>query len=281
VRLLWRQLAGELHKLFARKRTYIGFGAFLAVELLLLFLLRLDRIQRSMQRLIEQSGYAAAEYLSGLTLALMILMWTVFFLGGLYIALVAGDVVGKEVEDGTMRMILCRPISRFRVLLLKMISCGVYTAALAVFISVTALLTGLIAEGPGGLFVYSPFESIFALHAAGAGLVRYALAVPFLALSLFSIAALGFFFSCLDIKPAAATILTLSIFFIDLIVKNIPYFESIREWFFTARLASWIHIFEYRIPWAALLENYSWIIAVDCTLFVLAWLIFEQRDFKS
>ena len=37
-------------------------------------------------------------------------MWTVFLLGGLYLALVvAGDVMSKEVEDGTMRMILCRP----------------------------------------------------------------------------------------------------------------------------------------------------------------------------
>ena len=31
------QTRGELFKLFARKRTYLGFGAFLVTEILLLF----------------------------------------------------------------------------------------------------------------------------------------------------------------------------------------------------------------------------------------------------
>ncbi len=42
-------------KLFARKRTYIGFGAFFAIELILLFLLRLDRVERSIRQAIERN----------------------------------------------------------------------------------------------------------------------------------------------------------------------------------------------------------------------------------
>ena len=38
-----------------------------------------------------------------------------FLLGGLFLALVSGDVVSKEVEDGTMRMMLCLPASRWRI----------------------------------------------------------------------------------------------------------------------------------------------------------------------
>src|SRR5438093_667969 len=117
------QLGNELKKLFARKRTYIGFGAFLLIECAILFLLNLPKPRASFRHLIEQNGYAFEQYFSGLTLAMMMLMWTTLLLGALYLALVAGDVVSKEVEEGTMRMMLCRPVSRRRIGALKYIAC--------------------------------------------------------------------------------------------------------------------------------------------------------------
>lgn len=279
--LYWTQFGGELRKLFARKRTYIGFGAFLAIELMLLALLRLDRVQTSVGKMIERSGYEAETYLSGLTLGLMILLWTIVLLGSLYLALVSGDLVSKEVEDGTMRMILCRPVSRFSLLSQKVLAAFVYTAVLVIFISGTALVVGLIDRGAGGLFVFAPLERVFALYEFGDGLGRYALAQPFIILSLFTIAVLGFFFSCLPMKPAAATILTISLLLIDSILKNIPYFETIQDWFLTAKMATWVSIFEPRIPWDTMIENYAILLAIDATLLVLAWAAFERRDFKS
>ena len=113
------------------------------------------------------------------------------------------------------------------------------------------------------------------------GLVRYLAALPLLAASLFTITALGCFFSCLNMKPAAATVLTLSVFFVDTIMKTIPYLESIRGWFLTARMNTWIHVFDTRIPWESMTEDYAWLFAIDATLLALGWLAFEQRDFKS
>ena len=278
--LFFLQLRGELLKLFARKRTYIGFGAFLGLEVLVLFLLRWKG-QDFLRRRIEELGYGADQYLSGLTLAFGILFWAMFLLGALYLALVAGDLVSKEVEDGTMRMTLCRPVSRLRLLALKAASAAIYTFALVLFVGLSALATGLLYGGTGGLFVFAPMEKIFNLFEFGPGLARFALALPLLAGSLLTITALGFFFSCLNMKPAAATILTLSVFFVDTIMKTIPYLESIRDWFLTARMNAWIHVFEARIPWESITEDYAWLFAIDATLLALGWLAFEQRDFKS
>ena len=144
------QFRGELLKLFARKRTYIGFGAFLGVEVIILFLLNLPKVRGALARVIEDSGYPAGEYLSGLTLGFFVLLWSVFLLGALYLALVAGDVVGKEVEDGTLRMMLCRPVSRSRILLLKICAVAVYSFALTWFVGITALVVGLLHSGAGG-----------------------------------------------------------------------------------------------------------------------------------
>jgi ABC-2 type transport system permease protein len=281
MKMFLRQLGGELRKLFARKRTYIGFAAFLGVELVVLGLLRLPRVQRGLERLLEGAGYAASDYLSGLTLGLMIMLSTVFLLGALYLALVAGDVVSKEIEDGTLRMMLCRPAGRGRILILKFCACVIYTVVLTLYISLTALAAGYLHAGGGGLFVFAPTEGIFAIYEAGRGLGRIALGIPFLALSLCTITTIGFFFSCLKMKPAAATIVTLSVLFVDTILKNIPFFSGIRDWFLTAKMSAWAMVFEYRIPWEIMLEQYAWLAALNVTLLVLGYLAFSARDFKS
>lgn len=275
------QLRGELLKLFARKRTYIGFGAFLLAEILFLGILSLDRVRGSIRRVIENSGYPADEFLSGLTLALFILLWTVFLLGALYLALVAGDVVGKEVEDGTLRLMLCRPVSRARVLAVKATATAIYSLALTLFIAASALVAGFLHSGFGSLFVFAPTEGIFAMHDFPTGLTRYGLATAVLGLCLLTIPAVGFFFSCCPMKPAAATILTLSYFFLDTILKNIPYFESLRPVFVTARMSAWARIFEFRIPWTVIAEDLVWLGAINATLLIAALLVFERRDFKT
>ena len=279
--LFFLQLRGELRKLFGRKRTYIGFGAFLLIEILILLLLQLPKVQRSFRQMIERSGYIFEDYFSGTTLAFEMLRWTIFLLGALYLALVAGDVVAKEVEEGTMRMILCRPVARWRLLLVKYLACVIYTFSLIFFIGLTALGVGLLRQGVGGLFVFAPVEGIFALFEFGEGIRRYLGALPLLALSLLSISSLGFMLSCFNMKPAAASIVTLTIFFVDLIFKAIPYFESLKQWFFTSHMAAWLNMFQPRIPVAHMIEDYAYLLAADLTLFLIGVIHFQQRDFKS
>ncbi len=279
--LFFTQLAGELRKLFARKRTYIGFGAFLVIELLILVLLQLPKNQHLFRMEIEKRGYGFDQYFSGLTLAHQMLSWTVFFLGALYLALVAGDVVAKEVEDGTMRMMLCRPVSRLRILSVKYIACIIYTFVLIAFIGGTAMAAGISWRGTGGLFVVAPVEGIFALYDFGTGLSRFLTALPLLSLSLLSISTLGFALSCFNMKPAAATICTLSYFFVDMIFRGIPYFASMKHWFLSTHMATWLNVFQSHIPVAQMIEDYSYLLGVNATLLIVAAVSFQLRDFKS
>ena len=281
MRLFLRQVSGELRKLFARKRTFIGFGAFLTFEIVVLFLLRLDKVQATVRRVIENAGYDAAVYLSGLTLGFLIVLWTVLLLEALFLALVAGDVVSKEVEDGSMRMMLCRPVSRARILLLKGLVSLFYTFGLTLFVMLTALLAGFANSGIGGLFVFAPLEGVFAFHDFWPGLLRYLAAVPLLSLSLFTVTAMAFCLSCFNMKPSAATVITLSLLFADTILKNIPYFESLKGIFLTAKMSTWIHVFDYRIPWEMMVENYAWLAAINASRFLIGWQAFGRRDFKS
>lgn len=275
------QLGGEFKKLFARKRTYVGFGAFLLMEVLVLFLLNRPQPMAHMRRLIEQNGYGFEQYFSGITLALMILMWMGMLLGAVYLALVAGDVVAKEVEEGTMRMMLCRPVTRVRIGIIKYIACVAYTFVLVGFIGASALIAGLLYKGMGGLFVFVPMEKIFALYESGPGMWRYWQSLPMLALSLTTVTSLGFMFSCFNVKPATATIATLSIVLFDSIFRNIPYFESLQGYFMTTRMATWQRVFEHHVPWWCLVTDYAYLLGLDATFLIIGLAVFERRDFKA
>src|SRR5215471_11466475 len=109
--MFYLHLRNELWKLFGKKRTYIGFGAFLVAQNAMLLAFRFTHWQRNLEHLLEGNGYLAKEFVSALTVALIMLLPQIMLLMPLYAALVGGDLVAKEAEDGTLRMILNRPVS--------------------------------------------------------------------------------------------------------------------------------------------------------------------------
>src|SRR5439155_3671739 len=133
--MFYLQLRNELWKLFAKKRTYIGFLMFLLAQNVIILIFRFTNGPRAnMMRTLEGNGYLAQEFISALTVATFMLLPIAYMLLPLYASLVGGDLVAKEAEDGTLRMILCRPISRTRLLLLKWTAGAVFS-----FLLVTAL----------------------------------------------------------------------------------------------------------------------------------------------
>jgi ABC-2 type transport system permease protein len=281
MRPILRQFRLELLKLFARRRTYFGFGAFFGVELLILFLLQMPKAQRMFTRSMTQHGLDFSHYFSGLTLAYVMITNTVFVLGSLYLALVCGDIVSKEVEDGTMRMVLSRPVSRSRILLLKYGACVFYTWTLTLFIVLSSLLLGMADRGLGGLIVVAPWEHVFGFYEAGPGMERFALGTVLLGFIMLTISTLGFMFSCFNMKPASATILTLSLYLTDSVLRNVPYFENIQTYFLSHHMGVWTHVFEPEIPWMKLLHSVLYLGAFDLLFIALGALYFARRDFKS
>jgi len=278
--LFFFQLRSELIKLFARKRTHIGFGAFFAVELLVLALFQIDKVQKAYRGLVERAGFGSEHYFSGLTMGMIIVMST-GLLTMLFLALVGGDVIAKEVEDGTLRMALCRPISRLRLLVIKYLACVIYTFLLVLFIGCSALAVGLMRHGTGGLFVYAPEQQVFALFEWHDGLIRYSGALLTYSLSFVSVTSLAFMLSCFNMKPSAATIVTLTFFVIDFIFYHFPYFNGIKDWFVTKNMATWVFTFQEKVPWQQMCEDYAYLFGLDATLVVIGAAVFLSRDFKS
>lgn len=277
------QLRGELQKMLARRRTFIGFGAFLALDIVLIWLLHRNKMKEWFSSVIAGGGGAFEFYYSATTLGFFILGASTFLLGGLYLALVGGDVVAKETEDGTLRLVLSRPVTRLRVLALKYVACLVYTVFLMFFISISALLAIACVRGfHGGFFAYTVDQKVFSLFPeVGQSYVRYGFATLCLSLSMCTVTSIAFFFSCLKIKPAAATIVTLSYIFLDFILRAMPFMKDYKGYLITNRIDIWIRSCDMRIPWADLIDGYAILAGINLTLFVAGWVAFQARDFKS
>ncbi len=279
--LFLQQWYGELLKLFARQRTYIGFGAFVALELLILMLIKKFGMG-PIQKAIVGSGQSFEYYFSALTVASTIMGFAIFLLGALFLSLVAGDIVAKEGEDGHMRLLLARPVSRFRLLLLKYLTCSGYAFLLVQFFAWTSFFLGLILRGwGGGYFAIVPEVSVVAFYDWGPGLARYALSSLYLGVSMTVISSIAFFLSCFRIKPAAATIGALTYVLVDFIMRNSGFMENYQHLLVTKHMAAWGRILAENIDWPLVCRGYAVILAVNITLFTLGYAVFESRDQKS
>ena len=244
-------------------------------------MLQHPRPKEEIANLLGDNGLAFADYYQGLTLSIVIIAFSFTFLGGLYVALVSGDIVAKEVEDGTMRLVLARPVSRLRMLMLKYAACLVYTFSLVAFLGLTALaLASVYRGGLGKLFIVIPDEHLFGFYDTAEGLYRYARGVLLLAFATGVIASLGFMFSCFKMKPAAATILTLSVLFVDLVLSQLPYFKSLRHCFISYHAGFWVRTFWEYPPWPAIARSVMILVGLSVSFVVIGVVGFQQRDLK-
>jgi len=281
--LFLQQLRGELRKLFARPRTWMGYGAFFVMEALILFVYKLERSQRHMRDLVERNGLEFGTYYSSLTITFTIMLLSMFLLGSIYFALVAGDIVAKENEDGNLRMVFARPVSRLRLLVVKYTAVSLYTFSFVFFVGISGYLMAVAAVGwEGGLFVMEPRMKVFAAYPDWwEGASRLALCAAGIGLSMITLSSIAFMFSCFRIKPAAATIITLTILFVDMILQGFPFFKPYESWFVTWRMSAWVFLMEPYISWPKIVGSYVFLGGLDVTLFVVGWLAFQTRDFKT
>ncbi len=288
MKLFLRQYRCELIKLFAKKRTWMGFAAFLGLELLLLWLFQLPKIANVFRNDLERNaGFTGMalifdDYFRGLTLASAIIVWTMVLLGALFLSLVSGDIVSKEAEDGTLRMMLTRPVGRLRVLGIKYLTSVTYTFVLVFFIGLSAMFIGWCWRGLGNMFVFVPAEQLFAVFTPAEGFWRMLMLLLFYSISLCTVSSLAFLFSCGgDTKPAAATVVTLVIMLVDAILYQVPQFEGLRPYFLNYRIATCLNVFRDPIPWSKMEIDYLYLFGMNATFVILGCGLFCRRDFKS
>jgi hypothetical protein len=185
--------------MMGRRRNQIGLVVLAAVPVL---------IAVSVKSTLSQPGQDAPDFFrsitgNGLFVALAALTIEIGLFLPLAVSVIAGDSVAGEANIGTLRYLLTVPVTRLRLLLVKLaaITVGAFVATFTVM--VTGVVMGLILFGGGSMTLLSGTQIGF-----GAALLRVVVAAAYLACGLAALGTVGLFVSTLTEQPIGAMVAT-------------------------------------------------------------------------
>jgi ABC-2 type transport system permease protein len=225
--------------------------------------------------------YESKSYFNGLTFALYSVMFSFSLLIPIFVAMIAGAQIAGERQAGTLRMICIRPVSRVSLLLSKFLVVAFYSYLLMAFFIGLNLLVGLCFVGWGDLQLYPGALNL--VDEPGKLLrdeasLRFVYASVSGTWSLLVIAALAMLFSVICESSSIATVTTLALYLVFLIVGRVEFFEHLRPYFFTTDMDFWRDVFKPDIPWESFRHYGSICGAYIFGLLLLATVIFDRKD---
>jgi len=245
---MWTLIQVELYKIFRRPRTYIAFIAVAGLIGVIQFGLKLDgdAYVGFMMRDITSSLTVEGKILNGYQVCYIVLQILLIHVP-LLIALVAADMISGEANMGTLRIMLTKPMSRTHFLLAKFLAAVAYTLLLLIWLAILALFLNMLLFGVDDLFLLK--SQYVVLLKKDDIFWRYAWAFGFAALSMTTVASLGFLFSQFaenSIGPIVAT-MSVIIFFTILSTLNIPIFNKVKPFLFTTHMIGWKEFFDIKV----------------------------------
>jgi len=245
---MWSIIQIELYKIYKRPRTYIAFGAIAAIVGLIQFGFYADGkayMQFGMQSFTD-SFDINGNIMNGYLLAYIILQLMLVHVP-LLIALVAGDMISGEAAQGTLRVLLTKPISRAKLIAGKFSATAIYTMALLLWMAIWALGISMIVFGVDDMLILKS-DQVTQIVKSDV-LWRYAAAFGFAALAMTTVAAMSFFLSLFaenSIGPIMAT-MSIIIVFTILNTLDLPIFDKTKPFLFTSHMLGWKGFFDVQI----------------------------------
>ena len=257
----------ELLKLLAQKRTYLGLGVAILVPLIFTFVL-----------IIKPGGpndIPLGRYIrqTGLALPFVVLFFMSIWAFPLITALVAGDIVASESQNGTLKTILTRSRTRGQIYAAKVLAAFTYTAVVLLAMGTVAVVAASVEWGFNPLTSLSG-TTVSARHALG--LLAASLAIY--AWPMAAIAAFGLFLSTVTRNSAAAVVGTLMWALFMQLLGVLPGTESIRPYLLGEQFQAWHGFLRTPADWTPVVRA-LWVCAIYVTVPIFAgYLVFVRRD---
>jgi ABC-2 type transport system permease protein len=275
-------LRTELYKIFKRPRTYISFGTVAAICFLIQLAMLTDGhtfVDFALQGVAEQFEIQG-NILNGYLIGYLILQSLLVHIP-LLVALVAGDALAGEAALGTLRMMLTKPVSRTKVVLVKFTASFIYTVMLIVWLAITALFLSLALFGGGDLVNLK--SDAFVLILEHEVMWRYVQAFCFAVLGMTTIASLSLMLSAFADNAIGPIMSTMGIVVILTILSNLelPLFSIIKPYLFTTHIIGWKGFFDDPVPYAFIMKSVGVLLAYTVTFLGITIIYFNKKDIKS
>jgi ABC-2 type transport system permease protein len=257
----------ELIKLLAQKRTYLGLGAAMLVPVIFVVVLN---IQSGGPNDVPLGRYIRE---TGLATPFVVLFFMSIWGFPLITALVAGDIVASESQNGTLKTILTRSRERGQVFAGKVLATLTYTLAVVVAMAAVGLVAASIAWG------FHPLTSLSGTKvSAGHGLALLLASLAVYALPLAGIAAFAVLLSTLTRNSAASVVGALMWALFMQLVGVLPGTESIRPYLLGTQFEAWHGFLRIPADWSPVIRA-LWVSALYIGIpLAAAYVTFLRRD---
>lgn len=277
INLIWL----ELQKIFRKIRTYIGFIAIGVVTPIVQIALSVEGekyINFATQNL-KQSFVFVGNLLNGYLIANIILQ-ALFIQIPFLIVLVGGDLLAGEATAGTYRVLLTRPVSRFKLITAKFIAGMVYTNLLIMWLAILSLGVSVLFFGTGELIVLRDKIYIFAENDV---LWRFILAYGFATLSMTTVMALSFLFSSLVENAIGPIVATMAVIIIFLIISALPieFLENIKPFLFINHMNEWRAFMVDPVDYGQVITSALVLLGHVVGLYLITLYLFIKKDILS
>ncbi|MGH2968182.1 MAG: ABC transporter permease [Solirubrobacteraceae bacterium] len=240
----------ELRKLVAQKRTFLGLGAALIVPVIFVVALLADSSGNP-----EEVPFGDYVRDTGLAIPLVCLAFGSIWLIPLITALVAGDIVATEDQNGTLKTILTRSVERWQVFAAKALAALSYAAlALLVFVG-TGLVLGGLAWGfdPVTLLSGTRVGVGRGLALLGAGTLAYMLPIS-------GVTAIAILLSTVTRNSAAAVVGTLMISIVMQVLGALSALDWLDPYLLSTQFNAWQGLLRDPADWDPVIRA-AWVSA--------------------
>ena len=256
----------ELRKLRAQKRTYLGLGAAVLVP-----------VAFAIAVAIQPGGPTEVPFGSyvddtGLVFPLVTLLFGSIWFYPLIAALVSGDIVANEDNNGTLKTILTRSVERSQVFFGKVLAAFSYSIFAILLSGTVATVAGILVSG------FNPVPTLSGTIVTpehGLALVAASLGVylmPVLAISSFAL-----LLSTVFRNSAAAVVGTLMFSLLLQLVVIIPGLDGLQPYLLSTQFNSWQGLLRTPADWEPIIRA-AWVSAAYAIpSLVIALTVFVRR----
>lgn len=199
----------------------------------------------------------------------------------LLVALVAGDALAGEANLGTLRLLLTKPISRPKLVVVKFISSVIYAVLLIIWLAVVGLLLSLLLFGTGDMINLK--SDAFIMIMKNDVMWRYVAAFAFASLAMTTIAALALLLSCFADNAIGPIVATMGIVIVITILSNLelPLFNIIKPYLFTTHMIGWKGFFDSPVPFMAIAKSALVLVLYTLGFLGISIVYFNKKDIRS
>ncbi|MDN5724847.1 MAG: ABC transporter permease [Propionibacteriales bacterium] len=265
-----RFLASELRLIIGRRRNQAGLLVLAAVPIIMAIA---GAVWGSSGRGADLMSLAQG---NGVLVPLAALGVEIAMFLPLAIAMLSGDAIAGEANQGTLRYLLTVPVGRTRILAVKYLS-----LCIGALIGVgTIVVAGLIAGGL--LFGLGPLTTLSGTQLdLGNTVMRLLVGVAYLTCALGAIAAVGLFVSTLTEQPIAATIAVMIFVIVCTILGAIEQLAWLHPWLITSHLMAFADVLRDPLPLDNMLRGLGIFASYAVVFWLSAWARFTTKDITN